>query len=421
MKVKQKAISFVLCTAVLAAIIGIGQNLSTTATIEAQETVTGSPIFLPSLIRSKGSFLATFDGDPAQPTPWNPTNWDITVHSRDVDTWDAIETMQGAHGPNCEPPPAAHTVSAYEDTVFQCKNHMMTAINAGGYGLIYLTPNQMVDFADGEAVISFDVSTLRTSGRDWIDVWVTPFDDNLQLALQDYLPDLSGEPRNAIHIAMDFSSSRFQGFLIRDFSLSSIPGTGDSWQGYESFLTPDARRRDTFELRISRNHIKFGMPAYNFWWIDTSITPLNWSQGVVQLGHHSYNPTKACTGCGPNTWHWDNVMIDPAVPFTMVRADRRVVSSATPAVVNFATAVPSGSYLRFTGIGTNLQVSFNNGVSWQAARVQPARNSPQEGTFKSYWMSAPAGTTSVRFKANDWWGGAWQVRDISIWSRTVRP
>ncbi|MGB4872309.1 MAG: hypothetical protein WBP47_19800, partial [Candidatus Promineifilaceae bacterium] len=277
MKVKQKAISFVLCTAVLAAIIGIGQNLSTTATIEAQETVTGSPIFLPSLIRSKGSFLATFDGDPAQPTPWNPTNWDITVHSRDVDTWDAIETMQGAHGPNCEPPPAAHTVSAYEDTVFQCKNHMMTAINAGGYGLIYLTPNQMVDFADGEAVISFDVSTLRTSGRDWIDVWVTPFDDNLQLALQDYLPDLSGEPRNAIHIAMDFSSSRFQGFLIRDFSLSSITGTGDSWQGYESFLTPDARRRDTFELRISRNHIKFGMPAYNFWWIDTSITPLNWS------------------------------------------------------------------------------------------------------------------------------------------------
>ncbi|MGB4870129.1 MAG: hypothetical protein WBP47_08765, partial [Candidatus Promineifilaceae bacterium] len=149
--------------------------------------------------------------------------------------------------------------------------------------------------------------------------------------------------------------------------------------------------------------------------------PLNWNQGVVQLGHHSYNPTKACTGCGPNTWHWDNVMIDPAVPFTMVRADRRVVSSATPAVVNFATAVPSGSYLRFTGIGTNMQVSFNNGVSWQAARVQPARNSPQEGTFKSYWMSAPAGTTSVRFKANDWWGGAWQVRDISIWSRTVRP
>lgn len=90
--------------------------------------------------------------------------------------------------------------------------------------------------------------------------------------------------------------------------------------GYESFLTPDAKRRDKFELQISRNHLRFGMPAYNFNWIDLPIPELDWSQGVVQIGHHSYNPAKdagcpinqnAKTGCSPTTWHWDNVNIQP--------------------------------------------------------------------------------------------------------------
>lgn len=36
------------------------------------------------------------------------------------------------------------------------------------------------------------------------------------------------------------------------------------------------------------------MPAYNFWWIDATIPNLGWDMGVVQFGHHSYNPTKDC-------------------------------------------------------------------------------------------------------------------------------
>ena len=39
----------------------------------------------------------------------------------------------------------------------------MTSINASGYGVIYLTPDQMVDFSAGEAVVRFDMSTFRTS------------------------------------------------------------------------------------------------------------------------------------------------------------------------------------------------------------------------------------------------------------------
>jgi len=418
---KSKYLAFyagVICTS-LAIILSLTSFTSTSNHVNAQGSNTAQ-LFLPAVMAGNGKFLATFDGDPARPTPWNPADWDVTVHSRDVATWDAIETMQAAHGPNCEPPPATHTISAYEDTVFQCKNHIMTAMNASGYGLIYLTPNQMVDFSGGGATISFDVSTLRSSGRDWIDIWVTPYNDNLQLALQDFLPDLSGEPRNAVHIVMDFTTSMFKGEVLRNFVLQEIPGTSDGWKGYEQFLTPDARRRDTFVLHISQTHIKFGMPDYNFWWIDANIAPLGWNQGVVQFGHHSYNPTKYCPGCGPNTWHWDNIAIDPAVPFTIMRADRRFVDGGTPSTVLFPNAALSNSYLRFTGIGNNLQVSFDGGSSWQGARVQPGRYDGAEERFKSFWMPVPTGTTSVKFRGEDWWGAGWQVRDISIWSKSVR-
>ncbi len=118
----------------------------------------------------------------------------------------------------------------------------------------------------------------------------------------------------------------FKAFAYRDFVEQDL---GGAWQtGYEAFLEPSAVRRDTFELRLARTHVRFGMPAYDFWWVDTPIADLGWDQGVVQLGHHSYDPTRHCpTTCGPNTWHWDNVLLEPAIPFTMLRADRRMVDA----------------------------------------------------------------------------------------------
>ena len=79
-------------------------------------------------------------------------------------------------------------------------------------------------------------------------------------------------------------------------------------------------------------HLRFGMPAYSLAWVDTALPDLGWAQGVVQFGHHSYNPTKECPDCTPNTWHWDNVTIDPAVPFNITRGDRRYVDAADQAL-----------------------------------------------------------------------------------------
>ena len=364
-----------------------------------------------------GAFLENFDGQPTSPQPWNPPNWDVTVHSRDLDTWDELEAMDAMHGPDCSPPPATHQMSAYESAAFQCRDHMMTAINASGYGAVYLTPNQLVDFSQSEAVIRWDMSTLRTSGRDWVDLWISPFDAQLQLPL-DFEVDLSGPPRDAVLIRMDFSRNAFTARIYRDFK--EVPVESEfSWQEYDSFLTPDAKRRDTFEVRMSRTRLSVGMPGYDFKWIDSEIPDLGWSEGVVQFGHHSYNPGKDCSNpCGPNTWHWDNVQIAPARPFTMIKADRRFIDPDVPAAVTLAQPTPEGAHLRFAGIGPGLEVSFDAGKTWQLAQIQ-AQNSEffKDEHFRSYWTPIPAGIQQVQFRGQNWWGGNWHVRDIAVWAR----
>jgi hypothetical protein len=366
----------------------------------------------------KVTFLETFDGAPDSPTPWNSSNWDITVHSRDRETLYQPEPMDAHHGAGCDAPPATHRISTYEETVFSCRDHMMTALNAGGYGVIYLTPNYQVDFTDGPATIRFDVSTLRSSQRDWIDLYVSPMEDHLQLALPEWLPDLSGEPKRAVKVDMSTfnGDTPFSVDVIRNHKSTRLDGLW--WVGYEEYLEPSAKTRTTFELQISRTHIKFGMPDYDFWWVDEEIEPLDWTVGVVQLGHHSYNPTKDCTlpgGCRANTWHWDNVKISPARPFTMIHATQRYADASNVAAMTFEAPAPANAFLRFAGIGQNLEVSFDGGKTWEAARLQ-AQVRHTEEAFWSYFTPIPAGVTTVQFRGKDWWGGKWHVRDLSIWA-----
>jgi hypothetical protein len=366
------------------------------------------------------SWISLFDGTPTTPQPYNPSTWDILVHSRDRETWKQLEPMAAHHGADCSGPPNTHQVSGYDQAVFLCNGHIMTSINASGYGAIYLTPDRLVDFGSGETVVRFDMSTFRSSRRDWVDLWLSPWDDQIPLPLENWLPDLTGGPRRSIHIRMDDSegNSFFRGLVARDFGGDDV--TTNSFLSYESFLTPSASRRDTFELRISRTTLKFGMPTYNKWWIDTRFADLGWSQGVLQLGHHSYNPTKCDGSCSPNTWHWDNVSISNAVPFVMLKPDQPWVDSTSRRWVTYQGGAPANSYLRFAGIGSGLQVSFNGGQSWQNAAMHAVEQAPEDH-FKPYWMPVPAGTSRVDFRGSAWYGGDWMVRDPAIWSQTLPP
>lgn len=381
-------------------------------------------------------FHDEFSGFPAgsPPEPFLRADYDVQVHTGTFD-----ETMSepvDAHhsGTTCAGYPADHLVDARSEAVFLCNDHFMTAIG-DGYALVYITPNQLADFSGGEAVVRFDMSTLRASDRDWVDLWVTPYEDNLARPLDDIYPPLQGEPKRAIHMRMDngiIGGSLFRGFVVNNHNQQEI-GNGGGVGGYLQWLTPSATRRDTFELTISRTHIRFGMPscqslgkpagtpgcqAADHWWIDASISDLGWDTGVVQIGHHSYNPDKgACMDlCGPNTWHWDNLSISPATPFTIIRADKTAVyQNDTNKTVTFESPAPEGSMLRFAAVGT-VDVSFDGGAFTRAARADQERHAPEHPS--SYWTTIPAGTTSVTFQlsADSWMGNNLYVQDAFVWS-----
>jgi hypothetical protein len=369
------------------------------------------------------TFTDTFDGNPAAPEPFASPRWTVMVHERDSQVGPGIAPMQAHHGPDCSPPLATHPIDQRPQAAFTCNDHLMTALNDAAYGAVYLTPDHEVDFSAGEATIRWDVSTLRTSGRDWGDVWVTPREDALLMPLDGWLPSGYGLPRRGVHIRMDAfnGKSTFRVEVIRD-GVAQQPQQA-WWVVYDDWLTPSATRRDTFELRLGRAHLWFGMPAYGKKWFDVALADLGWDRGVVQWGHHSYTPTKGCTPvpgdvtqCHPNTWHWDNISISPAVPFAVVKAaagDQAIVTDGSD--VPLAAPAPPGATLRFHSQYAGQRVSFDGGATWVDAPPMwsSADKWPPQETFSA---AVPAGATRVRFLPRSGSAGPWYVRDVTIWA-----
>ncbi|MFT5194400.1 MAG: hypothetical protein ACI9EW_002966 [Cellvibrionaceae bacterium] len=379
-------------------------------------------------------FFETFDGDPSSPQPWTDENWDLTIHQRDQDKLYIMKEMPAHHGPNCEPPPATHTITAFEDNLYICKNHMMTA-NYGesdnaGYGLVFFAPNQLIDTTD-DFFIKFDMSTFRVNpARNWVDIWITPYDQNLQLAIHEFDPDLQGAPREGIQIRLQlenyFRTTIHENANETDLSINN-------YKQYHQVLEMSKTVRSTFYFGVADGRLKVGLPEYNLWWHDQPAPAIfsrpDWKEAVVQFGHHSYTPQKQCTmsffeaECNQNgaeTFHWDNLMLYPTKPFDLVQGTPRLITTST-AVKTFTPnqPAPPNSYLRFAGIGENLEVSFNSGATWQAAVEQAHSKTKQNNHFRSYWTSVPTGTTAVKFRGENWFGGQleWAARDISFWSK----
>jgi hypothetical protein len=367
-------------------------------------------VFLPQL-QVPPQFSESFDLDPDVPTPLDSPHWDIAVHERQWENRYELNPMvEAAHGPHCEPPPATHVVKRYEDAVYLCRGHLMTALDSAdpGYSLIYLTPDRLVDFEHGQAVIRWDISTLPGGTRDWWDVWITPYAENLVAPLQAWLPDLNGPPRRAVHVSFSPLHMLLEVEVVDGHASRTLPVT--RFEGYQSRFVPSATQRQTFEIRIQQNRIRVGMPQFNLWWVDAPLT-LDWGKGIVQFGHHSYTPHKDAGR--PNTWHWDNFYMMPAERFTMIPAEQRYAEAGQPELT-FSQPAPAEGMLRFSGVG-QIELSLDRGMSWEAARPQQQMmNKP--GSFRSYWMPVPAGTTVVRFRAAAPGPGLWHVRHASIWS-----
>ncbi len=360
------------------------------------------------------AFLETFDGNPAAPVLLNGSaTWDVMAHKRDENSSSygpqgGMDGMNAHHGANCDPYPATHSISALPQAAYFCRDHLMTAVNAGDYGAVVLTPNRLIDFSAGEAVIRMDISTLRVSDRDWWDVWITPWDGAVPMPLRDpFLPDGYGVPDQAVFFHIG-DIETLGAAVVRNGVVTKHDGRW--WEGgYERFLSPSATIRTTVEMRISRTHLKIGLPAYNYYWVDESIAALPFDRGVVQFGHHSYTPTKA--GSGPNTWHWDNISISPAVPFTILHTDEhpgRYITEST--VVTFNQPAPANALARFHVKGQNPTVSFNGGQTW----VTPTRLG-FNNELKAFKVAVPVGATTMRLRASpNQWSNSWWARNVSV-------
>lgn len=371
---------------------------------------------------SSQPWVASFDGSPAGPDPMPAvvSNFDIQVHSRDADTWFQLEPINAQHGADCAPPPATHPNTSYEGSVFQCKNHLMTALNSSSYGVIYFTPDQLFDFSNG-GTLTWEMSTQQMSTRDWWDVLITPYADNMALPLLSDLSqgvDLQGPPRNTIHIGGDNGEGAPILTVIRNGveqkynSPASVPRIGYNLVDG----TNESSTRQTFRLTISNGRMKFERlasatgSALVFW--DEAVT-LPFKQGIVQFGHHSYNPTKDGAGV-PGTRHWDNISINPAQPFTMIKADRRYTQGG---VVNFASPAPANASLRFAGI---CQVSVD-GVPVERVPDYDRWNVGYHPEHQSsYFVPIAQGKQSVNISFSDdgWYGTnlGCIAKDFSIWS-----
>jgi hypothetical protein len=361
-------------------------------------------------MNADGANPSSFDGAPPAPLSFNQTadyaTFDVQVHSRDPVTWQTLDPINAQHGADCSAPPASHLVTSYEASVFQCAGHIMTAINAGGYGVIYLTPNQQLDFAGGGA-LQFDMSTQRMSTRDWVDIWITPYADNLALPFDTGDVDLQGVPRTGLHIAMsDFNGPTFRCNRIDNFVETEVPS---SW--WAAFPNSSATIRDTFRLEVSPTHVKFYSTTMAWTGCDTDIAALGFTTGVVQIGHHSYNPTKDNSGI-PGTWHWDNISVSPAIPFTILHANERFTTGGT---VTFPPA-PAGAKLRFSAVGA---VTVNGAHVTQ----QPASGPIHFEHMASYFVSVPEGSTSatIGLSQDDWYPGPFIAEDFALWSLASTP
>lgn len=129
-----------------------------------------------------GSFLETFDGAPGSPQPFTSGRVAVTRTERNLpgDTLQPARTSM--HGPDCVGPPATFTNNgSREMSTYQCCDHIMTSISGTPYGLVYLTPAALVDWSRGSAAISWRQSTARSSARDFLSVWITPWANVLDL------------------------------------------------------------------------------------------------------------------------------------------------------------------------------------------------------------------------------------------------
>lgn len=363
-------------------------------------------------------FIVAF-ASPSTPTPIyqdaDYAHYDVQIHNRDNPAaWDGA--MAAQHGANCSGPPATHTVSALGDSVYICNGHVMTAANSQGYGMIALTPSQTLNCSAG-CTVQFDLSTERMSGRDWPDIWLTPWNDNLTLPFNYGDVDLQGVPRQGIHVSAEANQNSWCAGVISNYNETKL---GCAWwvgmhEGVQSGVNQSAQRQ-TFKLTVTPGHMRFerlaSATATGFVWVDIDCACLLAPDYVVQFAHHSYNPTKDGAGI-PATWHWSGFGLNPATPFTLIHTpkDKPTLVTANNTLVSFDSSAPANAFLRFSGV---CKVLVDGNVAPKQTFIGHYEHA------SSYFVPIAQGkqSVSISFAPDSWYSSPCYAQDFAIFSKS---
>lgn len=367
--------------------------------------------------------------------------------------WDnTLTPMTAQHGTDCAPPPATREIDGNLDgTVFQCANHLMTAMNPKSAGtansLTNLQPNHMLDLSSGNGTVKIDVSTKSPTPGSWWEIWFTPKNDWL-MHPSDHWLHMVGVPKRSVKVSInDFSTDKrlqVEGYDNYNISNNAF-GDDENWQGtsISSKVSLDDRSRDTYEVEFrDGRYIDIYITDRNTEtrdFVRSVVMPQDFlgDDVVVQFVDANYEPDlNGKVGCSsaadcpqktPATWHWDNASISPAKPYTIIKADKYVVNGGysggnnSPQQITFDAPAPAGADLVFVGqaVSNNFDVSFDGGATWVDPQIKrPANDPPNTGIaggaydFNHFEVAAPEGAQSILIRGQ---GSSWSTNYADGW------
>jgi hypothetical protein len=365
-------------------------------------------------------FIERFNGNPDAPTSlvnalprWFATPVMQAAHGG----WGDPEPMLAQHTQGCGAPPGTHQITKVEQSIFSCKDHLMTAINppSGGTSgsVVPLKPNHMADLSGGEAVIRIDVSTLSPSKGDWWEIWITNWDDTL-VAPADHWFHQAGPAKGLMLQVVDLDATKHwtHKFFGQDYKFSG--GIFDFWKApnIRPLVSESDTRRDTYEIRLSKTSGELWIEESatgDMVKVDDFVVPSGTFDDhvVVQFQQSNYEPDlDGKFGANPKrvspaTWHWDNAEISPAVPYYIGQVTPLHVGYATESkTIDLAEPAPAGAELMFVALswGNAPKVDFGSGPV-TASAVRPPNDPPIAGfggdpDLLTYKVPVPEGATS---------------------------
>lgn len=370
-------------------------------------------------------------GMPSSPQPYMPSDFALTKHQRQT-CGTSIDNgfgppadggtcpMIASHGADCSAPPATHPIGmAYADEMFICHDHLMTAFDPNGAGILEFQPNQLVDFSGGPATVSISRSTFNTTAngsRDYTEVYFVPFADQLAYNTDDNIGEVQKEARTYIRVEMRTQGGNtFAATEQVNGVQADLPGDFTTLEDATG-LVDSAVIRTPIAFTLSATHFTLSCNGHVF--IDANL-PMTFpvTQVVPQFEHVSYDPEK--DGDVPNTWHWSDLSISSAVPYYLQMAMPEAVGDyGDLGLQNFISfpAAPAGSFLRFQGFNDqdpngfagNYDISFDGGATW----THWASKTPQDMSLGSFWQPIPTGAFSAILRG----GSGWYARDFYVMS-----